>query len=194
MSELTKALAALQANLPRVGKDQKANAGQYSYTYADLAAVSAAVIPLLSKHGLAFIAKPTWSGERFVLAYSLLHESGQREDGEYPLPDRATPQQLGSAITYGRRYCLCAVTGVAPEDDDDDAAAAAHRKAEPPPPPNPLFDARQAVTDAWTATHDGIWSPEGAAQAYAEWSQGELIADATAEQLNRFADSLREPA
>ena len=27
-------------------------------------------------------------------------------------------------ITYARRYCLCAVTGVAPDEDDDDAQAA----------------------------------------------------------------------
>ena len=43
-----------------------------------------------------------------------------RTCGLYPLPASGTPQQIGSAITYARRYCLCAVTGVAPDDDDDD--------------------------------------------------------------------------
>ncbi len=33
------------------------------------------------------------------------------------------PMQLGSGITYARRYALLAVTGVAPEDEDDDGQA-----------------------------------------------------------------------
>lgn len=123
---LATALARVQAQLVPVGKDKKANAGQYSYTYADLASVQAAVLPLLAAEGLAWIARPTMQDERFVLAYTLAHgPSGEREDGHYPLPDptRGTPQQIGSAITYARRYCLSAVVGVATEDDDGKAAS-----------------------------------------------------------------------
>lgn len=123
-SELAAALAKVQAQLPHIAKGEKANVGQYSYEYADLTAVSKEIMPLLGKHGLAFIAKPTTADGKFVLAYSLLHESGEREDGTYPLPDKGTPQQLGGHITYARRYCLCAVTGVAPGGDDNDAAGA----------------------------------------------------------------------
>jgi hypothetical protein len=36
----------------------------------------------------------------------------------------ATPQQMGSAITYARRYALMAVTGVFPSNEDDDGKAA----------------------------------------------------------------------
>ncbi len=128
---LALALAAVQADLPPIVKTERADVrtdkGNYSYTYADLAAVSRAIMPKLGEHGLAFIAKPTRSpvDGSFVLAYALLHESGDRESGEYPLPDKGTAQQIGSAITYARRYCLCAVTGVAPDDDDDGAAASA---------------------------------------------------------------------
>src|SRR5690606_31859835 len=78
------------------------------------------VLPLLGKHGLSFSARPTLDeAGRFVLAYSLRHESGDSEDGAYPLPTTGTPQQVGSAITYARRYALCAVTGVAADEDDD---------------------------------------------------------------------------
>ena len=124
------ALAKLQADLPSVGKDKtgkvqgKDGKQGYSYSYADLADVTRAVMPLLGKHGLAFTARPTLLDGQFVLAYSLVHgESGQREDGFYPLPSSGTPQQIGGVITYARRYSLCAVTGVAPDNDDDDAAA-----------------------------------------------------------------------
>ena len=125
---LPEALAAFQADLPTVGKGKTAKVdtkggGSYSYDYADLADVSAAVHPKLAEHGLSFASMPTFDdGGRFVLAYRLLHVSGESLDGAYPLPN-ATPQQVGSAITYARRYCLCAVTGVAPDEDDDGQAA-----------------------------------------------------------------------
>jgi hypothetical protein len=38
--------------------------------------------------------------------------------------DATDPQKLGSAISYGRRYAYCCLTGVQPEDEDDDAQAA----------------------------------------------------------------------
>ena len=118
------ALASVQAQLPKIGKGQTADTGKYTYRYADLADVSQEILPLLGATGLAFTSRPTILDGQFVLAYSLVHFSGEREDGIYPLPSSGTPQQIGSAITYARRYCLCAVTGVAPDSDDDDGAAA----------------------------------------------------------------------
>jgi hypothetical protein len=128
---LAAALAAFQAALPRVGKDNEAHVTTekgpgYSYRYADLSEISPVVLPLLAAQGLAWSTRPTLTPEgRFVLVYRLSHTSGQEDTGEYPLPNPASsPQVLGSAITYARRYALCAVTGVAPGSDDDDAAAA----------------------------------------------------------------------
>lgn len=133
---LAGALAMLQTRLPRIGKDQAAvvptkAGGAYGYKYADLATVSHAVLPLLGELGLSFTALPTLRDDpaqagppRFVLVYSLRHTSGEQIGGEYPLPVGASPQVTGSAITYARRYCLCAVTGVAAAEDDDDAQAA----------------------------------------------------------------------
>jgi hypothetical protein len=118
------ALASVQAQLPKIGKGQTADTGKYTYRYADLADVSQEILPLLGASGLAFTCRPTILDGQFVLTYSLVHFSGEREDGIYPLPSSGTPQQIGSAITYARRYCLCAVTGVAPDSDDDDGAAA----------------------------------------------------------------------
>jgi hypothetical protein len=123
-SELAAALAKVQAELPHIAKGEKANVGQYSYEYADLTAVSQAILPLLGKHGLAFTAWPTLDDGKFVLSYTLLHSSGEERTGTYPLPDKGTPQQLGGHITYARRYALCAVTGVAPGGEDNDAAGA----------------------------------------------------------------------
>jgi ERF superfamily len=133
-SPIAEALARLQASLPHVGKTAD---GQYG-KYADLTVVSAALLPLLANLGLAFTACPTMLDGAFVLDYQLKHVSGDAVTGLYPLPDpnRLGPQALGAAITYARRYALCAVTGLAPGGDDDDAQAAeaGHRAAQRKPP------------------------------------------------------------
>jgi hypothetical protein len=130
---LAAALVAFQADLPEVRKGATGQVGQNrNYKYADLADVTDAAFPKLAEHGLAFISKPTLNANGvFVLAYSLLHESGGREDGEFVLPTEGTMQQLGSAVTYSRRYSLCAVTGIVPDEDDDGQSAAEYR-ARPP--------------------------------------------------------------
>lgn len=130
MSEINKALAELQGQLPRITKDliakvkSERTGAQYTYSYADLALISREALPLLAKCGLSFTSRPTMTDGRFVLAYELRHTSGEQIAGEYPLPDRGTPQEVGSAITYARRYSLCAVTGIAPDDEDHDAIVA----------------------------------------------------------------------
>jgi ERF superfamily len=131
---LAAALAAFQAEVPSIKKGNTATVptkagGQYTYEYADLADVTEQVLPLLGKHGLSFSSKPTLvmltpDTEAFRLAYVLRHAgSGEVDEGMYPLPDprHETPQNLGAALTYARRYVLCAVTGVAPGGDDTDA-------------------------------------------------------------------------
>ncbi len=132
---LAAALAALQSHLPEIRKNKTAevknNRGEllYSYAYADLAGVSAEVLPLMGSLGLSFMARPTLTSDgKFVLAYSLIHSSGEREDGEYPLPSGGNPQSIGMAITYGRRYILSAITGAVAEEDDDAAALAMQAK------------------------------------------------------------------
>ena len=124
---LAAALAQVQAKLPIIEKTHTAKVstekGSYSYDYADLTDVSEAVLPLLAEAGLSWLCRPTLrEGGEFVLAYKLLHTSGEREEGAYPLPKSGTPQAIGAAISYARRYALCAVTGVAPKGDDNDAA------------------------------------------------------------------------
>lgn len=124
------ALAELQTQLPPISKDQTAKVksertgAQYQYSYANLARISEAVLPLMGKLGLSFTTRPTVQDSKFVLVYELRHTSGDVIAGVYPLPERGTPQEIGGAITYARRYCLCAVTGVSPDDDDNDAVAA----------------------------------------------------------------------
>lgn len=128
---LTAALAAVQRELPQVSKGEKAevqtkNGPSYSYRYASLAHLSAAILPLLGRHGLAWACRTEYDEQdRFMLRGQLRHTSGEVQESSWQLPTSGGPQAQGSAITYARRYLLLAATGVAPDDDDDGAAAQA---------------------------------------------------------------------
>jgi hypothetical protein len=98
------------------------NGGSYSYSYADLADVSAAALPLLTRHGLAFTCCPRGTDRGYELAGVLLHVSGGRIEGALPLHGN-TPQDIGSALTYARRYLLGCMTGIVTDDDDDAGSA-----------------------------------------------------------------------
>jgi len=121
---LARALIKVQAELPLVQKTQTAvvptkSGGEYRYTYADLADVTAAAMPLLTKNGLAFMAAPRVTDKgSYELAGILLHESGEQMDGALPLHGN-DPQQIGGALTYFRRYLLGCMIGIVTDDDAD---------------------------------------------------------------------------
>lgn len=176
---LASALAAFQGDMPTVSKSSRADVGQYSYTYANLASISSVALPILSKHGLAFTCRPQHTEHGLVLEGRLLHESGEFADGELPLNGRS-PQELGSSITYMRRYLFGCLTGIVTDDDDDGAAAQRHAKQQTPqgnaqaaaeyvPPPTPpraeimakldeaceaLGKTRAQLTKKWRDTHN----------------------------------------
>lgn len=133
---LKDALAKFQAAYPTIAKgsegeikgvDKNGRPYSYKYNYANLADVSEVVLPLLGHLGLSWSCKPTWRDGGFWLDYELAHgPSGETSGGSWPLPDptKTGPQQVGSALTYARRYAFQSVTGIAPAEDDDDAAEA----------------------------------------------------------------------
>ena len=130
---LARALVALQAELPWVAKTKTAqvptkSGGSYSYTYADLADVTAAAMPLLVKHGLAFTCLPRIT-ERggYELVGVLLHVSGEEREGALPLHGN-DPQALGGGITYMRRYLLGCMLGIVTDDDADGRQAMGHQQ------------------------------------------------------------------
>lgn len=128
---LAAALVAAAGELQNPPKTHKANivsartGGKFSYVYADLADVTAAIRPVLSKNGLAILhqmrREPSVKSG-YVLIAKLLHKSGQWLDSVYPVPDGVTAQDLGSWLTYMRRYSACNLVFVAGETEDDDAA------------------------------------------------------------------------
>jgi hypothetical protein len=180
-ANLAAALAAFQRELPRVGKDNiatvKSAKANYRYQYADLADVSAAVLPALGRQGLSWITVPTVQDGRFELHYELLHTSGESRVGVWPLPAiSSSPQELGSAITYARRYTLCAVTGVSPDNDDDGAAAQAQARRRDQGNPEPDFDDSRDRYAPEEPGNEARESPDWTKQIAAADTAGDLTA------------------
>jgi hypothetical protein len=154
------------------------------------------VLPLLGKHGLSFSTKPTMVDGRFVLEYVLRHVSGQEDGGQWPL-SVGTPQQMGSAITYARRYALSAITGVAPDDSDDDgqaAAAVSHRAAERverPAEPDPQDLLKQARGYLAQTCRENEWDLDLVAARFAAQHDGMTLQSCTDPKvISKFRDGL----
>jgi hypothetical protein len=126
IGKLATALAHAQAEMGGATKD--ARNPHFGNSYADLAAVVEACKPLAT-HGIAILQPTRADGAHVTVTTMLAHESGEwiSEDLTMTAKD-ASPQSVGSAITYGRRYGLLALVGLAPEDDDGNAAQPAPGK------------------------------------------------------------------
>ncbi len=146
----TAALAAALVAAQRVVTTAKRDSTNphYGSRYADLASVWEACRDPLTSHGIAVVQIPSADGNRVTVTTLLVHASGARLEGALTMTAKdASPQAIGSAITYARRYALMAMVGIAPEDDDGEAAQPArtapaaeprHETARPTPAPTPI--------------------------------------------------------
>lgn len=127
IGEIAGALAKAQAGLGKLIASKTADAGTYKYTYADLGAGLEACRSTLNEHGIAVVQEPaTGDGNGIEVRTMLAHSSGQwLRSAPLFMPVKGGAQDVGSAITYARRYQLLAMVGLAPEDDDGAQAQAA---------------------------------------------------------------------
>lgn len=115
--------------VPNFVTDETAQAGKKTYKYLNLATILKTIKPVFEKHGLAFSQRVTFSNEgeaRQVIGKVetiIFDDKEQMVACSYPFFVTGDPQQVGSAITYARRYSLYAVLGIFPDKDDDGAYA-----------------------------------------------------------------------
>lgn len=123
ITKLAAALVAVQSKLEGAVKDS--DNSHLKSKYADLASCWDACRDLLAANGLAVIQMPVESEANQVrLLSSLVHVSGEFIESVWSIPVvKNDPQGYGSALTYIRRYALCAMVGICPVDDDAEAAA-----------------------------------------------------------------------
>lgn len=116
INELASAMAKAQAGMTNAAINRENPF--FKSKYADLAAVREATIPHLTEHGLSLTQTTGYRDGKLFLFTTLLHASGQWREGEWPLQE-GKPQEMGSAMTYGRRFSWNAMCGIAAEEDDD---------------------------------------------------------------------------
>lgn len=137
---LVAALAVARVAFPTIQKGRTAkvkmkSGGEYSYSYADLSDILDAVSTPLNEASLVVAQTMEMRGESWFLVTKLMHVSGEALESVYPIPHPAenSPQEIGSAITYARRYALTAILGIAAEEDDDGAGGAGVKTPRPKP-------------------------------------------------------------
>jgi len=117
MKNLIPALIKARLAFKSIAKDR--TNPHYKTKYATLDSVLDAVTEPLAANGLAIVQTVNPVAEQPILTTHLYHESGESIESNYPLPAIADPQKLGAAITYARRYALCAILSVTADEDDD---------------------------------------------------------------------------
>ena len=127
--KLHAALCKAQSEL-RAAKFNKINP-HFKNKYADLAAVIDAIRVPFANNGLSVTQTTMLSVHGLILLTTLRHAEGGTIVSEYPLPASATPQQLGSALTYARRYSLSCMACIAADEDDDAEIAMDTKKTLP---------------------------------------------------------------
>lgn len=157
INELCKALAAFQSKVKTPKKTKTANVrskkgeeSSFSYQYADLADVLEAINAAGPSCGLSYsqILTPNQDGKLCIITV-MMHTSGQWLQSEYRLPPASDNRDMGGNITYGRRYTIAPLFGLASDDDTDhagDYGTKAEKDDTPPPPQIPRGPRKNATT------------------------------------------------
>ena len=97
----------------------------FNSKYASLSAVLEVALPKLNENGIALVQGNRWGNtdSGFYITSMLVHSSGEWIKSEIRMPiSKKDAHGIGAATTYGRRYLLSSMVGVAQADDDGNGA------------------------------------------------------------------------
>lgn len=118
---LLESLVNAQAELVTLPKDKNG----YNYKYTDLDTVISTVKPVLAKYKLGFTQSlTTLENGKWAITTRIFSSSGEWIEDTTAMPDVSlakgnAAQNLGAAITYMKRYTLCAMLGISSDEDPD---------------------------------------------------------------------------
>lgn len=110
-----------QSEIMTLPKDKQG----YGYNYTDFDTVVKTIKPILKKNHLGFCQMlETKENGKSGITTILIHESGETVSSWFELPSIVlgkanNAQNIGGAISYIKRYSLCAVLGCSSDDDID---------------------------------------------------------------------------
>lgn len=119
-AEMAEALAAFQAACPSIKRTADSHHGKF----ADYGSIVRVVRPIMAVHGLTFTHDSSDDGKEVTITCTLRHVAGATRTatftGPYDASGKKNPLQArASARSYGKRYTLSDVLGIATEEDDD---------------------------------------------------------------------------
>lgn len=116
-------MAAMQGEMPRVLK----LASGHNTTYARLEDINDAVRPILQKYGFAVTFNIDQPDVKAVKITAILsHKQGHKQKSSLILPldssgSKNAVQSIGSTVSYGKRYTVCALLNISTGDDTNGA-------------------------------------------------------------------------
>jgi hypothetical protein len=153
------AYARMQTELPEITEKGKIIAdGKFRSSYATFEDIMRAVRPIMGRHGFGIRFEHTTDGTRQRCTGILSHAAGHSiRDVFEALPDsggnKPAIQANGSTRSYGQRYTLIALLGIATRGQDDDGQTS--QAPDAPEGFDPWFAALQSLaTEGWGALGD----------------------------------------
>ena len=121
IKNLLPALMDAQKEIPTMPKNAKA----YGYNYTDLDTITSVIKPILARHNISYMQSVGMDDEgRSTLTTRVFSRDGEYIEDVTLLPviqsaKNNSAQTMGMAITYVRRYALCAMLGITSDEDVD---------------------------------------------------------------------------
>lgn len=121
IKNLLPALMDAQKEIPTMPKNAKAHA----YNYTDLDTITSVIKPILARHNISYMQSVGMDDEgRSTLTTRIFSRDGEYIEDVTTLPViqsamNNSAQTMGMAITYVRRYALCAMLGITSDEDVD---------------------------------------------------------------------------
>lgn len=122
--EFAKALPKAQSEIQALEAD--ATNKHLSKDYASLGAVLQACLDAYNANGFSIMQIPTTHGDIARITTRILHESGEWMENDLDIrAENQTAQKIGTAQTYGKRYSLASICGLAVTEEAPPAPQAA---------------------------------------------------------------------
>jgi hypothetical protein len=127
-----RALAKFQKETPAIEKTKKVfnkDNKTVRYAYAPLETIIKNVKTPLEENGFSYTLKTKQTDKSLTIICEAHHSAGHTESTELTVAVASTGfmaaiQEIGSAITYAKRYCFCNAFGIVTMDEDVDGAGA----------------------------------------------------------------------
>lgn len=113
----------IQEKIGKLQKDQKVAFGSTKYQYFNLEQLLDKLLPILDEKDLVLYQPIEVVEGKNILTTRITNNKDITLTSQMVLPEGVRPQELGSAITYYRRYSIVSLLGLQAEDDDGASAS-----------------------------------------------------------------------